>query len=93
MQIHRSSRGSWGVSTRQYQRWALKHVSPSRRAQIVSRLTAILHRSWTDAGVIAWFYRPRPGLEGRSAIDVIDEPDYEQQLFREVRQGRVQHGV
>lgn len=82
-----------GVSKRQYQRWALSHARPSRRAQIVSHLVAVLRRSWTDAGVVAWFYRDRPGLDGMSPIDVIDRPDYEQRLLREVRQGRAQHGV
>jgi hypothetical protein len=81
-----------GVSKRQYQRWAHMHAPPSRRAQIAARLIAILRRSWTDAGVVAWFYRKRPNLEGHAPIDVIDDPRYEQAMFREVRQGRAEHG-
>jgi uncharacterized protein (DUF2384 family) len=82
-----------GVSKRQYQRWAHTHVEPTRRAQIVARLIAILRRSWTDAGVIAWFYRSRPELAGKPPVDVLDDTDFEQKLFRAVRQGRAQHGA
>jgi uncharacterized protein (DUF2384 family) len=85
--------GLMGISTRQYQRWAQTHSQPTRRAQVVARLTAILRRSWTDAGVVAWFHRPRPELDGRPPIDVLDDPAYEQSLFRAVRQGRAQHGA
>ena len=81
-----------GVSTRQLQRWAVSRAEPSRRAQLVARLVAILRRSWTPEGVVAWFYRPRPGFDGRAPIDVLDDPAYEQELFRAVRQGRAQHG-
>lgn len=81
-----------GISTRQFQRWALSRAAPSRRAQLVARLIAILRRSWTPEGVVAWFYRPRPAFDGRAPIDVLDDPAYEQQLFLAVRQGRAQHG-
>ncbi len=85
--------GLMGISTRQYQRWAQMHSEPTRRAQIVARLIAILKRSWTDAGVVAWFYRPRPELSDKAPIDVLDDPVFEQALFRAVRQGRAQHGA
>lgn len=85
--------GLMGISTRQYQRWGQMHSAPTRRAQIVARLIAILRRSWTDAGVVAWFYRSRPELGGKSPIDVLDDVVYEQALFRAVRQGRAQHGA
>ena len=81
-----------GISTRQFQRWAVSGAVPSRRAQLVARLVAILRRSWTPEGVVAWFYRPRPALDGRAPIDVLDDPAYEQELFLAVRQGRAQHG-
>lgn len=80
-----------GISTRQYQRWGQMHTEPTRRAQIVARLMAILRRSWTDAGVVAWFYRPRPELDDKAPVDVLDDTAYEQALFRAVRQGRAQH--
>jgi len=82
-----------GISTRQYQRWGQTHAEPTRRAQIVARLIAILRRSWTDAGVVAWFYRPRPELDDKAPVDVIDDAAWEQALFRAVRQGRAQHGT
>jgi uncharacterized protein (DUF2384 family) len=85
--------GLMGISTRQYQRWAQMHSEPTRRAQIVARLIAILRRAWTDAGVVAWFYRPRPELDDKSPVDVLDDLAYEQALFRAVRQGRAQHGA
>jgi hypothetical protein len=85
--------GLMGISTRQYQRWGQMHAEPTRRAQIVARLIAILRRSWTDAGVVAWFYRARPELGDQAPIDVLDDPAWEQALFRAVRQGRAQHGA
>lgn len=85
--------GLMGISTRQYQRWGRMHTEPTHRAQIVARLIAILRRSWTDAGVVAWFYRPRPELDGRAPIDLLDDAAWEQALFRAVRQGRAQHGA
>lgn len=85
--------GLMGISTRQYQRWGQMRSEPTRRAQIVARLVAILRRSWTDAGVVAWFYRARPELEGKPPVDVLDDVAYEQALFRAVRQGRAQHGA
>lgn len=85
--------GLMGISTRQYQRWAQMHSEPTRRAQIVARLIAVLRRAWTDAGVVAWFYRPRLELDEKSPIDVLDDFTYEQALFCAVRQGRAQHGA
>ncbi|HEY7961524.1 MAG TPA: hypothetical protein VID29_06340 [Solirubrobacteraceae bacterium] len=85
--------GLMGISTRQYQRWGQMRTEPTRRAQIVARLIAILRRSWTDAGVVAWFYRPRPELDDKAPVDVLDDTAYEQVLFRAVRQGRAQHGA
>lgn len=82
-----------GISTRQFQRWAVSHAAPSRRAQLVARLVAVLKHSWTPEGVVAWFYRPRPGLGGQAPVDVLDAPSREQELFLAVRQGRAQHGA
>lgn len=85
--------GLMGISTRQYQRWGQMRSEPTRRAQMVARLIAILRRSWTDAGVVAWFYRSRPELDDKAPVDVLDEVAYEQALLRAVRQGRAQHGA
>lgn len=82
-----------GISIRQYQRWGHMHSPPTRRAQIVARMIAILRRSWTDAGVVAWFYRPRHELDGQAPLDVLDDAAWEPALFRAVRQGRAQHGA
>jgi transcriptional regulator with XRE-family HTH domain len=81
-----------GISTRQFQRWATSSAAPSRRAQLVARLIAVLRRSWTPEGVVAWFYRPRPFLDGQAPVDVLSDPAHEQALLLAVRQGRAQHG-
>jgi transcriptional regulator with XRE-family HTH domain len=81
-----------GISTRQFQRWAKSSAAPSRRVQLVARLIAILRRSWTPEGVVAWFYRPRPSLNGEAPIDLLNEPAYEQELLLAVSHGRAQHG-
>lgn len=81
-----------GISDRQLQRITKSGGTASRRLQLVVRLVAILRRGWTPEGVIAWFSRPRPELDGHAPIDVIDDPQYEQMLMVAVRQGRAQHG-
>jgi hypothetical protein len=82
-----------GIGTRQFQRWGQSDSPPPRRAQLVARLVALLHRSWTPEGVVAWFYRSRLELDGKAPIDVLDDPAYEQRLMLAVRQGRAQHGA
>jgi len=84
--------GLMGISTRQFQRWATSSAAPSRRAQLVARLIAVLRRSWTPEGVVAWFYRSRPSLDGQAPVDVLGDPAYERELLLAVRQGRAQHG-
>lgn len=82
-----------GVGERQIQRLAKDEGSrPSRRLQMVARLVALLWRAWTPAGVVAWFHRQRADLDGRSPIDVLDDPSYEQALILAARRGRGQHG-
>ena len=81
-----------GISIRQFQRWTTSDAAPSRRAQLVARLIAILRRSWTPEGVVAWFYRPRPSMNSQAPIDVLGDPAYEQELLLAVRHGRAQHG-
>jgi hypothetical protein len=78
---------------RHLQRWAKDGGRPTRRLQLVTRLVALLRRAWTPEGVVAWFHRPRRDLDGRTPIDVIDDPDYERDLIVAVRQGRAQHGT
>ncbi len=82
-----------GVGERQVQRLAKDEARmPSRRLQLVARLVALLWRAWTSAGVVAWFYRQREDLDGRSPIDVIEDPDFERALMLAARRGRAQHG-
>lgn len=82
-----------GVGERQVQRLAKDESRvPSHRLQLVARLVALLWRAWTPAGVVAWFYRGRADLGGRSPIDVIDDPNYERALMLAARRGRAEHG-
>lgn len=82
-----------GVGDRQVQRLSKSpDRAPSRRLQLVARLVALLWRSWTPAGVVAWFYRRRGELEGKAPIDVLDDPNWERELMLAARRGRAQHG-
>jgi uncharacterized protein (DUF2384 family) len=81
-----------GISNRQFHRWKTSGGRPPRRLTLVARLVALLHRAWTEEGVIAWFHRPRPELDGKTPLDVLDDPAYERLLLTAVRQGRAQHG-
>jgi hypothetical protein len=67
-------------------------VEPSRRLQLVARLVSLLRRAWTPEGVVAWFHRPRPELDGESAIEALDDANLEQDILAIARHGRAQHG-
>jgi hypothetical protein len=82
-----------GISVRQFQRWAKDSGAPSRRLLLVVQLVALLRRSWSPEGVIAWFDRPRAGLDGKAPIEVLDDAESERRLLIAVRQGRAQHGA
>jgi uncharacterized protein (DUF2384 family) len=70
-----------GVSLRQFQRW----LSPQEAAQpegrdawrvrAVARIVNQLRFSLTPAGAIEWFSWPRDDLEGRTPLQLLDEPD------------------
>jgi uncharacterized protein (DUF2384 family) len=81
-----------GVSVRQLQRRRKEGGAASSREQLVARLVAILRHAWTDAGVVAWFRRQRPELEGRTPNELLGDPSYERQLLVLARAGRVQGG-
>jgi uncharacterized protein (DUF2384 family) len=81
-----------GISDRQFHRWKKAGGQPPRRLTLVARLVALLRRSWTEEGVVAWFHRPRHGLDGKKPVEVLDDPGYEQLLLEAVRQGRAGHG-
>jgi hypothetical protein len=82
-----------GLSVRQVQRRRHERGPATSREQLMARLTAILRHAWTDAGVVAWFHRPRHDLNGRAPIELLDEPDRERDLLVAARSGRVQGGV
>jgi type VI secretion system protein ImpL len=56
---------------------------------VVARLVAILEHSWTPAGIVAWFHRPRRDLGGRTPLAVLSRrnPD-EEALVSAARAGR-----
>lgn len=83
-----------GTSERSLQRIlaSTTPVEPARRLQILARLVSLLRRGWTPEGVVAWFHRPRPELDGESAIEAIDDPNLEQDILALARHGRAQHG-
>jgi hypothetical protein len=81
-----------GRSQRQVQRWATQEGPPPRRLELVARLSALLRHSWTEEGVVAWFFRPRPDLGGKKPIDLLDKADREDDVLLAARRGRAQHG-
>ena len=82
-----------GLSMRQLQRRRHDDGPASSREQLVARLVAILRNAWTDAGVFAWFKRPRADLADRAPIELLGEPNSERSLLVAARAGRVQGGV
>jgi transcriptional regulator with XRE-family HTH domain len=81
-----------GTSTRTLQRLARDGGPPPNRLRLVARLVAELRHAWTPAGVIDWFQRPRPELEDRPPIELLDDPAYEARLWTEVRAGAEELG-
>ena len=81
-----------GRSQRQIGRWATQEGPPPSRLELVARIAALLRHSWTEDGVVAWFFRPRPDLRNKKPIDLLDDPDRETQLITAARRGRAQHG-
>jgi hypothetical protein len=81
-----------GRSQRQVQRWAAQEGPPPRRLEFVARIAALLRHSWTEDGVVAWFFRPRPDLHGKKPVDLLDDPSREGEILTAARRGRAQHG-
>jgi hypothetical protein len=81
-----------GRSQRQIGRWAALQGPPPSRLELVARIAALLRHSWTEDGVVAWFFRPRPDLRGRKPIDLLDDSGREAELITAARRGRAQHG-
>jgi len=82
-----------GLSERQLQRRRREGGNSTHRGQLLTRLVAILRRSWTDQGVAAWFHRPQSELRGSKPIGLLDDPANERNLLMAARAGRVQGGV
>lgn len=81
-----------GVDPRTMQRWAKEGVRTPRRLFLVAKLANLLKDAWTPEGVVAWFRRPRHDLDGKTPLEVLDDPNYERSLIDAVREGRAQHG-
>jgi uncharacterized protein (DUF2384 family) len=79
-----------GVDRRTLTRWTKEPRKPPRRLQLVAHLVAILRHNWTEEGIVAWFDRPRRGLEGRKPWTLLDDAAAEEWLLSEARGGRSQ---
>lgn len=81
--------GIVGVDRRTLSRWRASAAPPGARLRLVARLVAILEHSWTPAGIVAWFHRPRRDLGGRTPLAVLSRrnPD-EEALVSAARAGR-----
>lgn len=79
-----------GVDRRTLSRWTKVHRPTPRRLQLVASLVAILRHNWTEEGIVAWFDRPRRGLEGRKPASLLADPIAEGPLLAEARSGRSQ---
>ncbi|MGH2798035.1 MAG: hypothetical protein ACRDM0_10275 [Thermoleophilaceae bacterium] len=82
-----------GISTRHLQRLAKEGGVPPRQLVLAARLVKLLRYVWYPEGVIAWFHRERPELDGHAPIDVAGDPGFERLLLRLARQGRAQHAA
>lgn len=81
-----------GVDRRTLARWSEQTRPPTRRLDIVARLVAILRHNWTEEGIVAWFHRPRRELGGRTPLDVLSEPHFDEgALIAAARAGRSQY--
>jgi uncharacterized protein (DUF2384 family) len=81
-----------GISERQFQRRRQDGGASTHRMQLVARLVAVLRHAWTDQGVYEWFKRPRPDLDDRAPLELLDDAANERALMLAARAGRVQGG-
>lgn len=69
-----------GTTPRTFQRWisANDATAPSgdeeRRLRTVARVANHLRHALSGPGVVAWFQRPRPELDGRTPATLLDDP-------------------
>jgi AraC-like DNA-binding protein len=81
-----------GISARHLQRLSKDGGTAPRQLVLAARLVKMLRYVWNPEGVVAWFYRERPELDGHAPIDVAGNPGFERTLLRLARQGRAGHG-
>lgn len=72
--------GLVGVSARTWGRWTAEGgTEPSggdeMRLRTVARTVAHLRHVLTGPGVVAWMRRPHPQLDGRTPVDLLDDPE------------------
>lgn len=80
-----------GTDARNLRRWKDARDAPApRRAELAVDLAGVLRHSWTDEGVLRWFSRPHPMLDGRAPNDVIDDVDWELRIRDAARAARAQ---
>lgn len=82
-----------GVDRRTMTRWSKQSNPPPPKLALLARLVAILRHNWTEAGIIAWFDRPRRDLEGRKPRSVLGDAGYEDRLVAAARSGRSQYAT
>jgi len=84
-----------GVERRTLPRWEKQEGRPPRaRLGAVARLVAVLRHSWTEQGIVAWFYRPRRELGGRTPIEALEDAAFDEEaLISAARAGRSQYAT
>lgn len=79
-----------GTDARTLRRWKESGEAPApRRAELAVDLAAVLRHSWTDEGVLRWFSRPHPMLDGHAPDEVIDDVEWERRIRDAARAARV----
>jgi hypothetical protein len=81
------------VDPRTIRRWMSGPGEPEHRLQIVAHLVAVLRHAWTSKGTLAWFHRPRRDLDGKSPIQLLDDPGSEHSLLSAARSSRNQYST
>lgn len=76
------------VSPRTFQRWVSETDSSepagddARRVRLVANMVGHLRHALTGRGVVEWFERPHPLIDGRAPKELLDDPDALTQLTR-----------
>lgn len=82
-----------GVDPRTVRRWGKDAGEPEHRLLLVARLVAVLRHAWTAQGMLAWFQRPRRDLDGKTPLELLDDPGSERSLLSAARGSRTQYGT